>query len=219
MNMNHTCIACIMDRSGSMMPTRNDVIGGYNSFIQEQQKLPGTADITLILFDNEYQVVYDATPLADTPVLSGTVYFPRGSTALLDAIGRTINVLIARIAAMPEADKPGKVIVTIITDGHENASHEFTHAQVRQLITQQQVLGWEFLYFGANQDAFTVGGGMGIHAANNSSYAATGTGTRSAYVVMSQSVSAMRTNTLEPAFVDGSATNYVVPNAIKGKKP
>jgi hypothetical protein len=110
-------------------------------------------------------VVYLREPIRQAPRLTADTYVPRGTTALLDAIGRTIDELGARLAAMPAADRPGKVIFVIITDGLENASREYTREQVFQRIRHQSdVYGWEFVYLGAKQDAIAAGAQVGIDA-------------------------------------------------------
>lgn len=189
-----TEIICIVDRSGSMSSMRNDAIGGYNTFIKDQQNVPGEARVTFTQFDDRYDIVYNAKPLADVPQLDDNTFVPRGSTALLDAIGRTLNEQGKRIADEKWADK---VIVVIITDGGENASREYTREQVNEMTKHaQEKAEWSFIYLGANQDAIQVATNLGINtrSMNNlvNNFAATGEGMRATYASTSASVANLR---------------------------
>lgn len=165
----YTDITMVLDRSGSMQSIKDDTIGGFDAFISEQRRLPGRCTVSLVQFDNVYEEVYTGRDLADVPSLT---LVPRGSTAMLDAIGRAVNATGARLAAMPEDERPGTVIVGIMTDGLENASREFTYPMVKALIEQQeQVYGWTFMYMGANQDAIEVGASLGVARDRSLTYA------------------------------------------------
>jgi uncharacterized protein YegL len=155
-----THIYFLLDRSGSMQSIKTDTEGGFAAFIEEQRKTPGECRVTLAQFDNEYDVVYTDRPLVDVPPLD---LQPRGSTALLDAMGRTITDAGTRLAALPEDQRPGTVIVAIMTDGHENASREWTRSAIKALVTQQSTqFAWQVMYMGADQDAIEVGAGLGV---------------------------------------------------------
>ena len=155
-----THIAFLLDRSGSMQSIRQDTVGGFEAFIAEQRQQPGRCTVSLAQFDNEYDEVYVDVPVADVPALE---LVPRGSTALIDAIGRLVNATGARLAALPEDQRPGSVIVGIMTDGMENASREFNRPQIKAMITEQTArYGWQFMYMGANQDAVEVGTSLGV---------------------------------------------------------
>ena len=165
----YTDITMVLDRSGSMQSIKDDSIGGFDAFISEQRRLPGRCTVSLVQFDNVYEEVYTGRDLADVP---GLTLVPRGSTAMLDAIGRAVNATGARLAAMPEDRRPGTVIVGIMTDGLENASREFTYPMIKALIEQQeQVYGWTFMYMGANQDAIEVGASLGVARDRSLTYA------------------------------------------------
>ena len=188
-----TDITVILDRSGSMEAIASDAIGGFNSFLAEQQRLPGACRLTLVQFDDRYEVVYAGRPIADAPRLTGDTFQPRGSTALLDAIGRTIESTGARLAASPEAERPDRVLLVIVTDGLENASTDYTRERVFTLIsTQQDVYQWSFLFLAANQDAIAEGEKIGIGAQHSMNFAATGAGIRTASLSMSDAVSSLR---------------------------
>lgn len=165
-----TDVTLVVDRSGSMHSVREDAEGGVNTFIQEQAKQPGEALLSLVQFDTDYEFVHRAVPMRQVPVYR---LVPRGMTALLDAVGRAINETGERLAKMAEADRPGLVIFVIVTDGEENSSKEFSKAQIKEMIERQQSqYNWHFTFLGANQDAFTEAGGLGIDAAGVANYAA-----------------------------------------------
>jgi uncharacterized protein YegL len=193
MNNNLTEIACVIDRSGSMESIRDDAIGGFNSFLDTQKKQPGDARLTLVLFDNEYLVPENGTPLARVKPLDATTYVPRGSTALYDAIGRTINEVGARLAATPEPDRPGKVIVAILTDGQENASTEFSRETIATMIGhQQKAYAWEFVFLAANQDAVTAAEAISIKKADAFQFTSDKAGMANAMFLMASEVSRRR---------------------------
>jgi len=159
-DQNLTHIHFLLDRSGSMTSIRTETIAGFDAFIAEQRKVPGTCRVTLAQFDHEYEDVYVDRDLSAVPTLELT---PRGSTALLDALGRLIVTAGERMAAMPEDSRPGSVVVGVMTDGYENASREWTHDRVKALIDRQtRDYAWEFLYLGADQDAIEEGTRMGF---------------------------------------------------------
>jgi hypothetical protein len=166
-------IAVVLDRSGSMITVKDDTEGGLAAFLETQTEAPGTTTVSLYQFDDQYEAVYERKPLADVPAFK---LRPRGATALLDAVGRTITTLGEHLDGTEEADRPGEVIVVILTDGHENASREYTKTAVKKLITRQQDdYGWKFVFLGADQDAFEAAGGIGIRAASTLSYSGTRT--------------------------------------------
>ena len=164
MKPDFTRMAIILDRSGSMQPLVEATVAGFNEFIRSQAQVPGTATVKLVQFDDQYDVVFDH-PLAQVPQLTAATFVPRGSTALLDAQGRTIVELGQELAALPEHERPDKVLVLTITDGQENASKHFNLHQVGELIRRQRDLyNWHFVYMGANQDAVATAAAMNIPA-------------------------------------------------------
>jgi hypothetical protein len=172
MKENLTRIAIILDRSGSMQTVREATVSGFNEFIRQQKALPGEASVLLVQFDDQYEVVFDK-PLAEVPELTQDGFVPRGWTALLDAQGRTIVKLGADLAAMPEADRPSKVVVMTLTDGMENASKEYDLQQIGEMIRHQRdVYNWEFVFLGANQDAIATAASMNIPVGAALTYAA-----------------------------------------------
>lgn len=193
MNNDLVEIACVVDRSGSMQAIVSDAIGGFNSFLESQKGEPGAARLTLVLFDHEYQLAHAAVDIQKVPPLNDGTYEPRGTTALLDAVGRTIDDIGKRLAATPEAERPHKVIFAILTDGLENASRDYTYEKVASMIEhQRKVYGWEFLFLAANQDAIAAAGQLSIQAQDAVSFDATGEGVQQAYAAMSYSISERR---------------------------
>jgi hypothetical protein len=150
----------LLDRSGSMQSIKSDIEGGFAAFVAEQRKGAGECRATLAQFDDVYEVVYADRAIADVPPLD---LQPRNMTALHDAMGRLITDAGAELAALPVSERPGTVIVAIMTDGLENASKEWTGASIKSLVGQQSnVWGWTFMYMGADQDAVEVGASLGV---------------------------------------------------------
>jgi Mg-chelatase subunit ChlD len=149
-------ITIIVDRSGSMEAIREDAIGSFNAFLSDQKKQEPDAIMTLVLFDDEVDVIYNAVPIANIPPLTKETFVPRGSTALLDAIGRTIGAIQSRPA------KNQSILVAILTDGEENASCEWGLNQIREKINELEDLGWDFCYLSSDLNAFTDAVKMGF---------------------------------------------------------
>jgi Mg-chelatase subunit ChlD len=186
-------IVCIVDRSGSMNAIREDAIGGFNSFLDEQKEQPGEAQLTLVLFNHNYELIHEARDIQDVAYLDKGSYTPQGMTALLDAVGRTIDDVGQRLADTPEAERPSTVIVSILTDGRENSSSDYTKTRVREMVErQQEKYSWEFIYLGANVDAFAEAGALGIPEAKTANFAHTGAGVREAHHRISGFVSEAR---------------------------
>lgn len=189
-NPNLTLIAVLLDRSGSMNSIKSDTEGGFDAFIAEQRAQPGEAIVTLAQFDNTYERVYTNIPIADVPALD---LRPRGGTALLDGIGRITTEIGEQLAAQPEAERPGNVIVVVITDGHENRSEEWTLDAVKTAITRQEdVYSWDYLFLGANIDAVSVGRRMGFKPEKSITYDASSQYVGAAYAVTADYVSRKR---------------------------
>ena len=149
----------ILDRSGSMANMIDDTIGGFNAFIDAQKSLGGT--MSLYLFDNEFDVVYEDMPIEEVQNLTKQTFIPRGSTALHDAVGKVITNVGKQIMTGPV-----DINVIIMTDGHENASKKYTSDHIKDLIEIHTKLGWNFMYMGANQDSILEAGKMGINSDN-----------------------------------------------------
>ena len=176
-NAHYTEIAFVLDRSGSMNCCQQDAIAGFNQFLADQQETEGLAKLTLVLFDDEYLVPVSSIPVQEVVPLTDDTYQPRGCTALLDAVGQTIDDLGNRLAALTEKDRPGQVIVAILTDGLENASQRFTWKEIAGKIKHQtDTYKWIFLFLGANQDAIATAANLSIAANNAANYVADAAG-------------------------------------------
>lgn len=164
----YTHIAFLLDRSGSMQSIKTDTQGGFDAYIESQKGQPGRCTVTLAQFDDQYEEVYAGLDIAAVPPLD---LQPRNMTALNDSIATLIRSTGDYLSALPEKQRPGTVVVGIMTDGHENASKEWTRAGVKALIEQQEgQYNWTFSYLGANQDAVEVGATLGIAAERSLTY-------------------------------------------------
>jgi Mg-chelatase subunit ChlD len=189
-----TYIAVLLDRSGSMQSIRQDVIGGFNTFIEDQKKAGDNAFLTLVQFDSVgIDTVLESKPIKDVPALSEATYEPRGGTPLLDALGQTINRTGSALAAIPESVRPDKVVFVIITDGQENASQTFTKEQIQEMIELQEgTYKWNFVYLGANVNSFDEARMMGMKVDLAANYAPNSAGMKAAYAVASHNIRAYR---------------------------
>ncbi len=198
-----TDITLVVDRSGSMASRREEAQGGVNSFIDKQKGEDGEAVLTLLQFDTEHEMVHDGVPITEVGEYE---LEPRGMTALLDAVGMAITTAKGRRKATAKADRAGLVVFVIVTDGLENASHEYSKEQVKALIEKQRdSKGWQFVYLGAGHDAFEAAGGMGIGQASTGGYVPDSVG--AAYGAASDSVGRMRgalamNGPIDPSFTD-----------------
>ena len=192
MKQGQTELAFILDRSGSMSGLESDTIGGFNSLLDKQKRESGSCTVTTVLFDNAYELLHDRIPLNGVRNITNQDYFVRGSTALLDAIGRTVDKIVSAQRQTAESERAEKVLVVIITDGMENASREYRYERVREMIEQQQKEGWEFLFLGANIDAIKAASSFGIAADRAVNYRPDGVGTRLNYDVVSDAVCSVR---------------------------
>lgn len=168
-----THIAVLLDRSGSMEAVREETISGFNFFLKDQKAAGDNATFTLVQFDSEStDVVHESRKLGEVPDLNLDTFQPRGCTPLLDALGQTIVSTGKTLAAIPETNRPDKVVFVVITDGQENASHSFTKARIKEMIDHQTgKYNWKFIYLGANQDSFDEAGAVGIPKATTADYA------------------------------------------------
>lgn len=194
MNKNLTEIIFLLDRSGSMEGLEQDTIGGFNAFIKKQCQHKGETLLTVVLFDDEFEMIWNGVDASSNQVrLTEDHYFVRGSTALLDAVGKTILNVKNRIQKAKKEKRPGKVIFVITTDGMENASCEFTYEKVQTLIKkQQQQANWEFVFLGANINAAEEAGSLGIDAEHAYQFESTQKGVECMYDLVSETVSEKR---------------------------
>jgi len=188
MKNNLTEIIFLLDRSGSMAGLEGDTVGGFNAFVKKQTELEGETILTTVLFDDQYEVLWNGIDAREAK-LTDDDYYVRGMTALLDAVGKTILDVGYRLARTSEERRPGKVIFVITTDGMENASSEFTYGKVKELIRhQQEKYGWEFIFMGANIDVAKEADSLGIHIENSFNFEASEKGIENMYEMVSDSI-------------------------------
>lgn len=195
----YTAVALLVDRSGSMASIADDATGAIAAFIKDQIAQPGRCTITLADFDSEYQVVYPSTDVNEAPAYR---LQPRGSTALLDSIGRLITDFGRELARMAEKKRPANVVFVVQTDGYENASKVWNRELIKNLIADQEAkYNWKFVYLGANQDAIAEGAKMGFGSDSSITYASTHAGMQSTSTLLSNYVGSVR-STGTYAFTD-----------------
>ena len=192
-NKKSTDITMILDRSGSMGRIHEQVIRSFNDFLTEQKAVEGEAKISLIQFDNEYEVNYEGIDIQKAEDLNATTYMPRASTALNDAIGRTITNMKVRLKETND-----KVVVVITTDGMENASVEFRRAQIREMIKEcEEKLGWKFMYLAADDASFDEYEGMGMERGRSFKSGRGGRGYDNAAKLMSSKIAGYRAHEMD----------------------
>ena len=176
-----TEIVVVLDKSGSMAPQKRDVIGGFNEFLKSQKQVEGEANITLVLFDSETNVVYQGINIQSAAELNEQIYVPNGSTSLYDSMGIALKITKKRIESLPEEERPEKVIFAVLTDGEENSSRlvnkegqrKYTKDKIFEKVNYlQENSNYVFIYLGANQDAMQVGSSLGFTANNTVSFSA-----------------------------------------------
>ena len=184
----------ILDRSGSMSGLEKDTIGGYNSMLQKQRKSEkGEVYVTTVLFDDRYELLYDRVSLNKMKSITEKEYYVRGSTALLDAVGKTISQVKANQNSLKKNERAKKVMFVIITDGEENASKEYTAEKVKKMIEEQKKTEkWEFLFLGANIDAVSTAKRFGIDSSRAVRYNSDSIGTKKNFEVLNEAVEEVR---------------------------
>lgn len=183
-------IAVVLDRSGSMSSCVDATISGFNEFLKAQKAVEGEAFMTLVQFDHEYLVVHDMKPIAEVPEIDTKSYVPRGTTALLDAIGRTIEDIECWLTRQL---KPVNVVLVVQTDGMENASQTFNRTRVTNMIAHNRSKhGWQVLFLGASEEAIQEARTLGVYPHHTIHYTSDYAGTQSAFGAASGSVSAAR---------------------------
>jgi uncharacterized protein YegL len=176
-----------------MTSLAKETIQSFNEFLKEQKEFPGECVFTLCTFNTDYRLVHDFVKIASVNDLDNRTYVTTGWTALLDAVGTTIDSVGRKLAAMPEEERPSKVIFLIITDGHENSSKRFAPEQIRSMVEHQKdTYSWEFVFMGANIDAIAAGTNLGISIQNTLNYQPTAAGTKALYRSVSENMSSYR---------------------------
>ena len=183
----------ILDKSGSMHGLEQDTIGGFNSMLQKQKELDGECRITTVLFDNRYELLHDRIDIRAVSPMTEKEYQVGGTTALLDAIGRTVQKLVSVQKNTAKEYRADRVLFVIITDGQENASQEYSSDKVKGMIQlEKEKYGWEFVFLGANIDAVETAGRLGISRDRAVDYVPDGAGTALNFQMMSETVAAFR---------------------------
>ena len=193
MKKNLTELVFILDRSGSMSGLENDTIGGFNAMIEKQKREAGEAYVSTVLFDNHREVIHDRVDIQKVEPMNQEQYYVRGSTALLDAVGKSIRHIANVHKYAREEDRPEKTLFIITTDGMENASREYSYERVRKMIEHEKdKYGWEFIFLGANIDAAKEAARFGIDESRAANYHADSVGTAVIYEAMSEAVCSVR---------------------------
>lgn len=190
---NITEMVFILDRSGSMSGLESDTIGGFNSLIEKQKKEDGTCFVSTVLFSDKTQTVHDRVALEDIEKMTDKDYIPMGCTALYDAIGNTVAHITNIHRYIREEDVPANTVFVIITDGYENASREYTHKKVKELVeSKKKKEGWEFMFIGANIDAAATAETIGIGGNMAANYCADERGTGVVFEALAAPLAACR---------------------------
>lgn len=193
MNKNLTELVFILDKSGSMSGLEDDTIGGYNSMLNRQKNEHGEAVVTTVLFDDQYHLLHDRIKLKGVAPITRYEYYVGGTTALLDAMGKTINKISNVLANTIEDERAGKVIFVITTDGMENSSFEYSYAKIKSMVEEhKEKYGWEFIFLGANIDAVATAEKFGIDEDRASNYKADKEGTELNYKIVSETITKLR---------------------------
>jgi uncharacterized protein YegL len=205
---NLTEIVAIIDRSGSMMSLTKETIGGFNSFLDEQKKTTGKAKLTLVQFDDQYQIDQDGVDINDAKPLDENTYIPRGYTSLCDAVGKTIITVGERLSKTPEEERPGQVIFLVITDGAENSSKEYTADKIAKMVKHQtETYSWIFTFLGGGDAKFqkAQGASLGFNSNNTYNYSASSGGTERLYGNLSRGISRKREDCVKGVSVNCDA--------------
>jgi len=198
--MKNTEIIFILDKSGSMSHLAADTIGGFNGFIASQKALDGKATLTTVLFDTGWKILHDGVDIHEVKPMTDSDYMAFGGTAMLDAIGETINRVQDRHDELG-TEKPEKVLFVITTDGEENSSRKFNKAQIEKMIKHQtNGHGWEFMFLGANMDSVKEAASIGINSNHSHSYDYTSKGINDVYTTLTCTANAVRCDSLTSDF-------------------
>ena len=187
-----TELVMILDRSGSMSGLESDTIGGFNGMLRKQKAEPGEAYVTTVLFDTAISTVHDRLPIEKVPEMTDRDYRVGGCTALLDAIGQTVEHISSVHRYVRPEDVPEKTLFVITTDGMENASREYSAEKVRKLVEKKQQEGWEFLFLGANMDAIATARTFGIAEDRAATYCCDEVGTQMNFEAVASVMSGLR---------------------------
>ena len=192
MNDNLTELAFVLDRSGSMAGHEGDTIGGYNSLLSRQREAAGRAVVSTVLFDHKIEWLHDRLDIREVAPITGRDYWVRGATALLDAVGETIERIDLAHRYARFEDVPAHTLVVVATDGLENSSVRFGLGQVKQMIRAHERAGWEFIFLGANIDAVETGRAMGFRPSSSCDYVLDRRGTEVVFEGVAKAAESLR---------------------------
>lgn len=210
-----TDITVILDKSGSMHSIKDDTIGGFNQFINEQKNQEGKATLTLVQFNTSTEVTIESQDINDIEELTSESFIAMGGTALLDAVGNTIQNTKVRISKQEAKDKPDKVVFVIITDGGENSSFEYTKDLIQKVVKEAEERGWGFIYLGADQNEFDEARRLGINVTAVSGY--NKGNMLDAYGSISGKISTLRSASMDKPVIDSIGYTEEERTALKTK--
>lgn len=189
-----TELVFILDKSGSMAGLEKDTIGGFNALLEKQRKLPGEVRVTTVLFNQRVELLHDRIPVTGVALITEEDYQVGGMTALLDAIGSTIQKISNVQKSTLQEQRADRVLVVITTDGMENSSCEYSYKKIYEMIAMQKnTANWEFIFLGANIDAVATARQFGVGEDFAVNYHADAEGTQLNYDVVSEAISSFRT--------------------------
>lgn len=190
MNKNLVEVGFVIDASGSMTTLKNDTIGGFNSVIESQKAQDGETRVSAVTFNDSVNVLYDNVDVKEITPLNTDTYHTWGCTALYDALGKLIDSIGERLAATPEDERPGKVLIVVITDGEENSSMRYTFGDIKERVERQQnVYSWEFMFLGADMNSMRQARAMGFKNEYSKVYSQSSRGVSSVYTAVDSMVS------------------------------
>lgn len=208
-SMNKVEVVFVIDKSGSMNGLEHDTVGGFNQVRQQQQLLDGKVNVSTVLFNQERQVLLSHQPLGEVPEMTLTDYVPGGSTALVDALGYSIEHMIDWQKAKPIGERAEKILFVVIIDGEENSSCHFTSKELKLMVEKEQTLyGWEFIFLGANIDSWSLAGSLGFKKENVADYAYDRKGTEKVYGSVNRAMSAVRESKLSKEWAAEVRADY-----------
>ena len=217
-----TEIVVVMDRSGSMLAIKDDMVGGFKNFLIEQKEVDAPCVVSLYQFDDKFETVYEAVKLSKVESLE---LIPRGSTALLDAVGRSVALVQERHKKMTDSARPEKVVFVVITDGQENSSREWSREKIASVVKEVQngscdscgheKEGWQFLFLGANLDSFAEASKWGLNASSVANFNATKAGVGTAYNAVSRTLGNYRSGNSRGVELNTDKDGTVVDDSSK----
>ncbi len=188
-----TNVIFVLDKSGSMFGLESDTIGGFNSMLSKQKRISDEAILSLILFNDDIEIVYQNTPIDNVKDLTIRDYQTGGCTALLDAIGITISKIENFYQKLSKEELPEKTVVIIITDGYENASREYSLSQIKSLVERKKLKNnWEFIFLGANIDAINTAESFGINSNRAANFHNDSRGIQANFGALSEAIASTR---------------------------